>query len=358
MVKEVPPEVVEHEGNELKLLGFVGTKVDYLEITFALLEAQLAGYYEPEDGTMYMAGDLDATNAEGTLAHELDHALQDQHFDLKSHAKYEPGKADEQSAFSALAEGDATSTMADVLLASKGLSALDMPEEAFTEGMMDSVVAGSGKDVPHVMKTALVAPYTYGTIFVNALRRNDGGWPAVDQAWAKLPTTSEQILHVAKWRAHEGALDVKAPTFAALGAGWTKVDEDTNGELGMRLAYEEWSSADEAARAAAGWGGDRMVLAKNGDRSALAMRLRYDADSESRAASAFALVAKAIAGGANGAKGAAWACAERAETGPIGVMRTGRDLVFVAGPAKTGPAWASAGDCALAKKWADEIGKR
>ena len=31
------------------------------------------------------------------------------------------------------------------------------------------------------------------------------------------------------------------------------------------------------------------------------------------------------------------------------------DLVIVAGPAKTGATWNSAGTCALAKKWAGEV---
>ena len=92
---EVPPEAIRHEGLELQLFGFVPTSFDYLAATFDLLNAQLAGFYEPSDGTMYMAADLDGPNAEATLAHELDHSLQDQHFDLKAHSKYESGKSDD-----------------------------------------------------------------------------------------------------------------------------------------------------------------------------------------------------------------------------------------------------------------------
>ena len=52
------------------------------------------------------------------------------------------------------------------------------------------------------MRTSLAAPYIYGTLFVHALRRR-GGWDAVNRAWDDPPTTSEQILHVDKWLAHE-----------------------------------------------------------------------------------------------------------------------------------------------------------
>ena len=224
LVREVPPEAIRHEGLEMQLLGFVPASFDYLAETFKLLNAQLAGFYEPADGTMYMAADLDGSNAEATLAHELDHALQDQHFDLTPHSKYVPGKSDEQTAYDALAEGDATSTMADVILAkaAPGKTVLDLPDQAFAEQVLESVSSGDAANVPHVMRTSLVAPYVYGTMFVNTLRRG-GGWAAVDAAWNALPTTSEQILHVEKWRSREPALEVATPTFAALGSGWTAV---------------------------------------------------------------------------------------------------------------------------------------
>ena len=358
--REVPPEAIRHEGLELKVLGLVPVSFDYLAETFKLLNEQLAGFYEPADGTMYMAADLDGQNAEATLAHELDHALQDQHFDLKPHSKYAAGKSDEQAAFDALAEGDATSTMADVLMgkAMPGKTALDVPEEAFTQSVLESVSSGDGANTPHVMRTSLVSPYVYGTVFVNALRRS-GGWAAVDTAWNALPTTTEQILHVNKWRAHEAALIVAAPTFVALGNGWKAADEDTNGELGLRLMFEEWIGPDRAKAAAYGWGGDRAVLLENGDLSALAMHVRYDAQRGGEApADPFALLAAGLpkSVGKLKVKEANWVCIERPEVGPLGVMKRDRELVIVAGPAKSaGTTWTTAGDCALAKKWAREI---
>ena len=275
--REVPPEAIRHEGVELQIFGFVPTSFDYEKVTFELLQAQLAGFYEPADGTMYMAADLNAENADATLSHELVHALQDQHFDLKPHSKYEAGKSDAQTAFSALAEGDATSAMADVMIADArpGATALDLPDELFVEQVNESVNSGPAATAPHIMRTSLVAPYVYGTIFVNALRRS-GGWPAVDATWKAMPTTSEQILHVEKWRAHEPALAVSPPTFAALGPGWSAVDEDTSGELGLRLAFEEWMGAGEAegggGRVGGRSGGAPRERRSRGARDARALR--------------------------------------------------------------------------------------
>jgi hypothetical protein len=248
--------------------------------------------------------------------------------------------------------------MADVLLARApgGRTALDIPEDVFVEGVLQEIGSSGAAGTPHFMQSSLVAPYVYGTLFVHALRRA-GGFAAVDAAWASLPTTTEQILHVEKWRAHEAAIVVSPPTYRALGAGWSVADEDTSGELGMRLAFGEWMTPELAAQAAEGWGGDRLSLVVNGDRAAIAARLRYDA-APLRAAKSdpFTLISAGVATlGKVAARGPTWVCVERPHLGPLGVLKRGRDLAFVAGPVTTSPSWESSGTCAAAKTWATEI---
>ncbi|MDB4998177.1 MAG: hypothetical protein JWM74_5609, partial [Myxococcaceae bacterium] len=204
VAKEIPNEAIRNEGLVLQLLGFVPPKFDYEAETFALLEAQLAGFYEPADGSMYMAADLDEENATATLAHELVHALQDQHYDLGPRSKYKPGQGDKASAGAALAEGDATSAMIDVMVQGSGGTALDVPEDVFTQQVMASMSSGPGASAPHAMRASLVSPYIDGTIFIHALRKR-GGWKEVDAVWRNPPVTTEQVLHVDKYDTHEAA---------------------------------------------------------------------------------------------------------------------------------------------------------
>jgi hypothetical protein len=363
VARELPPEAIRNEGLALQLFGFIPTQFDYEAAEYQLLQDQLAGYYEPSDGTMYMASDLGDEEADATLAHELVHALQDQRWDLERRSSYHPGDGDRSEAASALAEGDATSAMFDVMLEraapGSGKTALDLPDDVFAQQIREGMDQGPGASAPHVMRSSLAAPYIYGTLFVHALRRR-GGWPSVDRSWDDAPTTSEQIMHPEKWFAHEPALIVAAPTFATLGQGWKVVDEDSEGELGTRLAFEEWMPPKGAADASAGWGGDRGVLIENGDRAAFAWRLRYDPGKtkDERTRLAFAALTRALdtSLGAAQVRDAAFACRERADRGPIGVARIGADLVFVMGPARTAAgAWTSAGDCNLARQWAHEI---
>jgi hypothetical protein len=362
--RELPPEAIRNEGLALQLLGFVPTQFDYEAAEYQLLQDQLAGYYEPADGTMYMASDLGDDEAEATLAHELVHALQDQRWNLEDRSKYRPGDGDRSEAVSALAEGDATSAMFDVMIAraapGAGKTALDMRDDDFSEQIRQGMNQGPGANAPHVMRTSLAAPYIYGTLFVHSLRRA-GGWEAVNRAWTDPPTTSEQILHVDKWTAHEGAIAVAAPPFATLGAGWSAADEDSEGELGTRIAFEEWMDPKAAARAAADWGGDRGVLLTKGDLAAFAWRLRFDKGTkgkDDRSGRAFAAVTQALDKtlGPAPMHEAAFSCRERSDRGPLAVSRAGSDLVLVAGPASTVSAgWSSAGDCAMARKWTREI---
>jgi hypothetical protein len=363
--RELPPEAIHNEGLALQLLGVVPTHFDYEAAEYGLLQDQLAGYYEPADGTMYMASDLEDDEADATLAHELVHALQDQHWNLQERSRYRPGEGDRSEAVSALAEGDATSAMFDVIIARAspggGKSAIDLPDDVFSEQIRQGMNQGPGADAPHVMRSSLAAPYIYGTLFVHGLRRR-GGWEAVNHAWDDPPTTSEQIIHLDKWLAREPPIKIDAPTFATLGPGWSVADEDSQGELGARVAFEEWLDAPAAADASTGWGGDRAVLVTNGDRSAFAWRLRYDPGKtkEERAARAFPSIARGIdrSFGAPAVSDTSFNCHERPERGPIAVGRVGSDLVFVAGPARTSKsgAWASAGKCSLARTWVREIG--
>jgi hypothetical protein len=378
--REVPHDAILEEGIVQQLLGFIPTRFDYEAETYALLNAQLAGFYEPADGTMYMAADLDEENATATLAHELVHALQDQHWDLGKRSKYAPGQDDRSTAFSALAEGDATSAMADLLVgnAKPGATALDMPDELFAEQIIGGMSAGPTASAPHVMRMSLVAPYIDGTLFIHSLRRK-GGWTAVDRAWESPPLTTEQILHVEKWEAHEPPVALDDPPFAALGTGWTIADEDTYGELGVRISLGEWVGTARAGGLASGWGGDRGALLKNGRAYAFAWHVRYDdakpKSADAYAARAFADLAPAIGNlGAHRTDGSpaslprqglhpdetkSFACIERGELGPLAVGRRGRDLLIVAGPANVSPkGWTSAARCTKARAWIEEIEAR
>ena len=360
-LREYPPEALRREGQLLQIVGFAPPSFDYLGEMMKLLDAQLEGFYEPKNGTMYLAADLKGPQAQATLAHELVHALQDQRWDLKKRSDYKPGRGDEALALACLAEGDATSLMLDYLM-KPDRSALDIPPDAIRELMKGGMNMGDVESVPHILRSTLVAPYMEGIAFVHELRRKKG-WAGVDAAWDRLPTTTEQVLHVAKWEAQEPALTVPAPTAVALGEGWKNEDQDTYGELGFALTFAEWLDDGEARLAASGWGGDRTSAFTKGDQLAYAVHLRVDEAPKPGKADAYAdrlltklapALKKKLGKPAIGDAGTL--CFERSALGPLLFARKDREVVMIAGPAKVASdAWTSTSTCAVAKKWADEI---
>jgi len=241
--REVPSDVIHNQGELLVGLGMVPPDFDYEEGAFKLLETQLAGFYEPHDKRMYLASDLEDRVADATLAHELVHALQDQYYDLGARLSYQPEANDRESAIQALAEGDATSAMMDLMLAEGGRRSTDIPDEVFAAEVESSMTSTpDGASVPRVLRASLVAPYVDGVTFVNALRRRGlskrgaagGGWEAVDEAWRSPPTTTEQLLHLDKYDAREPPEALPTPTSPP--GSWTMLYDDAFGEEGLRIA--------------------------------------------------------------------------------------------------------------------------
>jgi hypothetical protein len=274
-----------------------------------------------------------------------------------------PSQGDRSNAVSALAEGDATSAMFDVMIAraapGSGKTALDLPDGVFASQIREGMNQGPGATAPHVMLSSLAAPYIYGTLFVNAVRRR-GGWQAINEAWENAPSTTEQILHIDKWLAHEAPVQVPAASFATLGPGWSVADDDSEGELGVRIAFEEWMDAGTAAANAAGWGGDRGILLTDGSHFAFAWQLRFDPgkEGEERAERAFAAIVRALGKKLGRAQASlpGFVCHERTDRGPIALTLANGGIILTAGPAQaSGDAWASASTCARAKRWGREI---
>lgn len=343
--KEIPAEVVEHDGELMAALELVPADYDFVEGALRLIQGRIAGFYEPADHTMYLVDDLNDDEADETLAHELDHALQDQSFDLKRLLDFAPGDGDRTAAGHAVAEGDAMSAMFDVTLG----SAFNVPDTALRQVLaLSNAVSESSVKTPRILQETLVAPYADGFAFVQE-RRQSGGWGAVDAAWRKLPASTEQLMHADKYLANEPPVNVSAPTIAALGPGFRAMTNDVVGEQGLKIMLAQWTNETGATAGAAGWGGDRYVVARRDDgpgRHAIAVGWRVVMDTDRDAGELADLLKKRFGAG----------CRERKTVGPITWLRKGRDLALAAGPyTRLGKTPESAGGCALANKWAKEI---
>ncbi|MBK6520617.1 MAG: hypothetical protein IPG04_42450 [Polyangiaceae bacterium] len=343
MSEEIPPGIIELQGESLRSFGLVPVDYELEEGFLKLISARVAGFYDPDEKAMYLIDDLTKAQEDETLPHELVHALQDQAFSIGWMLDYKPGKSDYTAAIQHLVEGDA---MLVGMMVTYGDGALDVDTESLrTAFFLSTAMSPVGAATPPIIVSSLVSPYTDGFAFVKGLRA-EGGWAAVDAAFKKLPETTEQILHLDKYKSREPAKPVPAIPIGALGPGYAVGLEEANGELALRMMLEQWATLKVAAKAAQGWGGDRYVVVKKKDTEpSYASALFTKMDSATDAAEV-AKILKAKLGPK---------CDARPDLGPLAWTQRGEDIVIVAGPYTKGATVKSAGTCKLAEAWLKEI---
>ena len=77
---------------------------EYRSFIIKLLAEQVAGYYDPKGQEFHIADWLELETQKPVMAHELTHALQDQHFNLRRFEKWPDGDSDAELAAHALIE--------------------------------------------------------------------------------------------------------------------------------------------------------------------------------------------------------------------------------------------------------------
>lgn len=240
----------------LRVFGLAPNDFQYRSFLIKLLSEQVAGYYDPKAQQFYLADWIELEGQKPVMAHELTHALQDQHFNLKRFEKWPKGDSDAELAAHALIEGDATLAMT-LYMAKHPLVAL-----AFIKSLGSQETSTEQfKRAPRAIRESLLFPYEAGSNWATAVYRR-GGWDMVSKAFTKLPQSTEQIIHPEKYFASEAPLKLTLPELKLqLGAGWKRIDSDVNGEWGCYLLLDEYlNDSAESKKAAAGWSGDEFAL--------------------------------------------------------------------------------------------------
>jgi hypothetical protein len=240
----------------LHVFGLAPNNFEYRPFLIKLLTEQVAGYYDPKAQQFYLADWIELEGQKPVMAHELTHALQDQHFNLKRFDKWPKGDSDAELAAHSLIEGDATLAMT-LYMAKHPLVAL-----AFIKSLGSQETSTEQfKAAPRALRESLLFPYEAGSTWATAVYRR-GGWDMVSKAFTKLPQSTEQIIHPEKYFAYEAPLKLTLPELKLqLGPTWKRIDSDVNGEWGLYLVLDEYlNDAAESKKAAAGWAGDEFAL--------------------------------------------------------------------------------------------------
>jgi hypothetical protein len=247
-------------------IGVIPPGTDMRTVMLQFETGQVAGYYDPNTGELVYVGTTQlSVRDEFVLAHELTHAIDDQHFNLKRLNKLDSSCRDEdqQAALGAI-EGSAQYFATQVLLRFPSPLAPD-----------DGSSGGSLEGVPPFVTTLELWPYTAGQAFITA-RQADGGLRAVNAALRRLPVSTEQVIHPELYP-NDRPQPVDIPDLGpALGPGFRDLDVQQVGEEWLKAMLALRLDSDTATSAAAGWGGGIYRAWTDGTHSAVVMKTVWD----------------------------------------------------------------------------------
>ncbi len=265
----------EKDGQVARAFGLIPENFDFRKEMRDLLAEQIGGFYDPEakrlrlvkkkmmEGIPENAAEL---NDAMVMAHELEHALQDQNFDLKRWEAVLDGHTDRSQALKCVVEGEATIVGFKYMFEKMGMPAPDMKSIWQMQNQMGGADPNAQKmeSLPAYLTKNLLMSYEEGSIFVETVY-DKGGWAAVSKLFQEPPSSTAQILHPKKYFDHVEPKEISMPPLAKLMKG-TEIDQSTWGEQNVRLILGEHGQKKKAARTiAAGWAGDRyqVILAED-----------------------------------------------------------------------------------------------
>jgi hypothetical protein len=292
----LPPGKLARSQAFLRTVGLVPRDRDLRTTFLDLLESQVGGFYDPDTRALYLVerAGMPPAMERVLLAHELTHALDDQHASMGAFLKAHSGVTEDMDVVTmSVLEGSATALMIQYLARAQLSGRIDMAavqayaaEEMERSKMLLSTPA---------YFSAMVASYICGTRFLARgdlmalLMAEDNRATGENLLVVSKdpPRSSEQILHpekywdpalrdepvlvedapVEKWLSRQGRWVVHVDT---LGELLTALLTSPRGRplnlLAMQVA-ESWTNS-----AAMGWGGDRFFLTASGPTASEAAR--------------------------------------------------------------------------------------
>jgi hypothetical protein len=264
------PAEWEAERKAMVQWGLLAPDFRLKEFVLALLTEQAAGYYDPKQQTFFIADWLPHVVQKPVMAHELVHALQDQHYNLQKNFDLVKDQADLSLARKALIEGDAMAVMLVYLLEPLGLTIADLPDMGALLQSSTSLLGDQFQlytRAPLILRQQLLFPYVHGLAFVKAVLAHSG-WPGLQRVYQHPPVSTQQILHPETYLAETPVLPnevtLQVPE-GVLNTPWKKLKRDVLGEFFLSVILQQFLSEEEARQSAAGWRGDRYELFEQQD---------------------------------------------------------------------------------------------
>ena len=202
----------------LKKFGLLDRDFALKPFLLALLKEQIEAYYDSKTKTVNMLDWVDIDEQKPVLAHELTHALQDQHSDLEKWDDQTPddvsvdsagdtdhlAKDEMDTARDAVAEGQATAIMMNYILKPLGKSLVKDPEvmDVLKQQMNGSENSPVMARAPLLLSESMLFPYREGLSFEQDVWMDQGKTAAFSGALDHPPTSSWEIINPREYEKH------------------------------------------------------------------------------------------------------------------------------------------------------------
>jgi hypothetical protein len=249
---------IEEQAAGLRALGLIGGDVDLLKAVDTAQKSSTLALYSFRNKEILVRGSTLDAQRRVTLAHELVHVLQDQHFDLtKLQRKAYESKVGDTSVFTALVEGDASRT--EELYRDK-MSAKDKAEYDRADAAEGARVKKESKGVPEIVSFVFGAPYAFGPAHATVLAET-GGNVAINRALVAPTPTSLIFIQPGNTAAGVAVPEPVIP------AGTKPVGSPTAfGAFELYITLGMYLDANRALHVADGVAGGRQTQFKRGNK--------------------------------------------------------------------------------------------
>ena len=256
----------------LKKFGLLDRDFDLKPFMLALLKEQIAGYYDSKTKTVYLLDWIDPETQKPVLAHELTHALQDQHTDLEkwtdqtpadpSHSASEDNdhlaKDEIDTARTAALEGQAMAVFVDYSLKPSGRSLVKNPElldqlQNDMQGSDDSPVLARA---PLLLSESLLFPYKDGLSFEQDIWMDKGRQMAFAGVLDRPPASSWEVINPRVYeQAKQSPVLVMPDIHPILDKAYKAYDIGQVGQLDLRMMAQIFGGESAARDLTPAWDG-------------------------------------------------------------------------------------------------------
>lgn len=256
--QDLPPAELAGAEAAYKLFGLIPDSLDLRRTMIALLTEQIAGYFDPDSGALFIASDqTDRARVRVVVSHELVHALQDQYAPLDSLIN-QRRQNDRRSAAEAVLEGQATFYQIPILMPEQHPETL--PDHWFWR--QREVMSQQQAEMPEFsgaplwLRETLIFPYLGGADFIGWYVRTQHGH---EPYGADMPLSTEQILHPDRYASGDEPVTL---AFSSRSPDVVRYEDDL-GEFEIGLLFAQLMrdpNDDKGGVYAEGWGGDRYQV--------------------------------------------------------------------------------------------------